>query len=280
MSTKISIITVNYNDNSGLQKTIKSVLNQSLRNFEFIIIDGNSNDGSKEFLQQNTDQSIRWVSEPDRGIYHAMNKGIKMATGQYLLFLNSGDILFDNEVIKQVDIKIDGTYGIYYGDIIFAEHKQQKKVVFPDTLSFTFFFKQSLSHQASFIKKTLFDEIFPYNEDFKIVSDWEFFIYAICKKNVSYKHLNILTTIYDGNGISSNSDNLKLMYQERKISLLKHFPAFIADYTQIAELEHKRVKQFFYIKEHPVAWKVLKAFIKLILLFIPKKHFTKPQNPD
>ncbi|MBB5635651.1 glycosyltransferase involved in cell wall biosynthesis [Pedobacter cryoconitis] len=271
MDTKISIITVNYNDNSGLQKTVNSVLNQSLRNFEFIIIDGNSSDGSKEFLQQNRDHSIRWISEPDRGIYHAMNKGIQMATGKYLLFLNSGDVLFDNEVIKQVDHEIDGTYGIYYCDIIFDEPKQKKKVVFPDTLSFTFFFKQSLSHQATFIKRKLFDEIFLYNEDFKIVSDWEFFIYAICKQNVPYKHLDILTTIYDGNGISSNSENLKMMYQERNISLMKHFPTFISDYTQISELEHKRVKQFFFIKEHPFAWKILKICIKTILFFIQRK---------
>ncbi|WP_052496577.1 glycosyltransferase family 2 protein [Pedobacter lusitanus] len=160
MSIKLSIITVNYNDSAGLQKTINSVLNQSLQNFEFIIIDGNSNDGSKELLQQNSEPSIRWISEPDNGIYHAMNKGTRMATGEYLLFLNSGDILFDTEVIKQVDQEIDGTYGIYYGDIIFEEPEQQKKIVFPDKLSFTFFYKQSLSHQASFIKKALFDELF------------------------------------------------------------------------------------------------------------------------
>ncbi|WP_052496578.1 glycosyltransferase family protein [Pedobacter lusitanus] len=86
---------------------------------------------------------------------------------------------------------------------------------------------------------------FFYNEDFKIVSDWEFFTYAICKQNITYKHLNILVTIYDGNGISSNADNLKLMYQEREISLRRYFPAFKDDYTQIGELEHKRVKQFF-----------------------------------
>jgi glycosyltransferase involved in cell wall biosynthesis len=97
----LSIITINYNNLSGLEKTIQSVLNQTLKNFEFIIIDGGSTDGSKEYNQEKNEFIDCWVSESDNGIYHAMNKGIKMAKGEYCLFLNSGDYLVDSEVSKK-----------------------------------------------------------------------------------------------------------------------------------------------------------------------------------
>ncbi|WP_158796533.1 glycosyltransferase family 2 protein [Pedobacter sp. L105] len=278
MNDKVSIITINYNNKTGLQKTINSVFEQSSTNFEFIVVDGNSTDGSKELLALHSDQFTKWVSEPDSGIYNAMNKGISLSTGDYLLFLNSGDYLAGKDVIEKVIGMIDGSYGIYYGDIIFEELKQKKKVVFPEQLTFNFFFAANLSHQASFIKRKLFDELFYYNEKFKIASDWEFFIYAICKQNVPYKHLPLLTTIYDGTGLSSNAVNYEVMYQERRISLQKYFPAFVEDYTQISQFQDRRVKQLLFIKKHSVAWKVLKALIKGILLFLPK--MTVPEEED
>lgn len=271
MNLQLSIITVNYNDKQGLENTINSVLGQTANAFEFIIVDGNSTDGSKELLQSENYDFTHVISEPDNGIYQAMNKGIRLAKGDYLLFLNSGDCLADIHVIETLKHQIEGNYDIYYGDIIFDDHIQKKKVEFPETLTFNFFFTNNISHQASFIKRTLFDEIFFYNENFKIVSDWEFFVCAICKYNVTYKHLDLVTTIYDGLGISSKPENNELDKQERKISMAKFFPAFIDDYHQISQLKQKRVQQFFSIKERPLAWKILKFFMKIILLFIPKK---------
>ena len=271
MSDKISIITVNFNNKAGLQKTISSVINQVFKPIEFILIDGDSTDGSKELLQDNQNHFTYWTSEPDHGIYHAMNKGIKIATGDYLLFLNSGDCLADEQVLEKISRKIDGTYDIYYGDIIFERIKKSTKVIFPEKLTFNFFVTDNLSHQATFIKKMLFDKFFYYNENFKIASDWEFMIYAICKRNVSYQHLDLLVTVYDGTGLSSNSDNYKMLYEERSISMNKYFPAFITDYEQLSELENKRIKQVLELKKHPLAWKILKACIKAIFLFRPKK---------
>lgn len=271
MNYKISIITINYNNRSGLQKTINSVFEQTFKNYEFIIVDGNSSDGSKEILSLNTEKITSWVSEDDSGIYNAMNKGIRMSQGDYLLFLNSGDCLAGKDVLDEVNQAIDSNYGIYYGDIIFEDAKRKKKIVFPEHLTFSFFFTDSLSHQASFIKRTLFDELFYYNEELKIVSDWEFFVYAICKQNVSYKHLDILTTVYDGTGLSSDTSNYKMMYKEKGESLKKHFPAFVSDYEQISLLKDKRISQLLYIKQHTFAWKLLKISMKMLLLFLPKR---------
>jgi len=266
----ISIVTVNYNNIAGLEKTIKSVLSQSSANIEFIVIDGGSSDGSAELLKKNTNKLNYWVSEPDHGIYHAMNKGIKIATGDYILFLNSGDSLYKNDVITlALELMTEGL-DIYYGDIIYDEIQTQKKRSFPDILNFAFFFEQNISHQASFIKKKLFDSMWTYNEEFKIVSDWEFFTYAICKHGASYKHLNLIITNYDATGISSNLDNQYLMNLERQKSLKKHFSEFVDDYIYLSKLRDKKTEQFIHIKSHPVAYKFLKACINVILLFLPK----------
>src|SRR4051812_11860469 len=115
MSKKISIITINYNDKEGLRSTIDSVITQSFRDFEFLVIDGNSSDGGKEVLEEYKSHIDYCVSEPDTGVYNAMNKGIRAATGDYLLFLNSGDVLYNNDILARVDMEIRNDFGIYYG---------------------------------------------------------------------------------------------------------------------------------------------------------------------
>lgn len=266
---KISIITVNYNNAGGLQTTLTSVFEQNFKHFEFIVIDGDSTDRSKTILRAHDDQIDYWLSEPDGGIYEAMNKGIRIATGEFLLFLNSGDAFYNSEVIGKIHIQLSRKYDIYYGDIIYDEIYQQKPLIFPDILTFGFFYEYSISHQAAFIRRTLFSEIFFYNEQLKIVSDWEFFIYAICKCNVPYQHIKMLVTTYDATGISSNQENHVLVKNERTLSLNKYFPAFVADYSHLPELKQKQWKQFFHIKQYPVAWKIMKALMKIILVFIP-----------
>lgn len=268
---KISIITVNYNDKSGLKKTIDSVINQSFKDFEFIVIDGGSTDGSKELLKENSALITYWSSEPDSGIYHAMNKGVRIATGNYLLFLNSGDCLYNNDVLEKANLEIDNKYAIYYADIIYDEIVRQTKRSFPEYLTFGFFYEKNLSHQATFIQRNLFEQLFYYNEDYKIASDWELFIYAICKENVSYKHLNFVLTNYDATGISSDTNNHKLMYQEREATLKKYFPAFIRDAALLPELQQKRVKQFLFIKKHKTAWRIIKICMSIIQFFLPRQ---------
>ncbi len=266
----ISIITVNYNNATGLKKTIESVLQQTSKNFEFIIIDGGSTDESKAIIKQYGDGLDYWVSEPDHGIYHAMNKGIRKATGNYLLFLNSGDCLYDKEVFEKLNVLLNDSYDIYYGDIIYDEITRQSKRTFPDQLNFSFFLEHNLSHQASFIRKNLFDQYFYYDEDFKIVSDWAFFIYVICKQNASYKHLDLVITTYDATGLSSDLSNHKVMHTERAKVIERDFPLFIQDYQTLSLLKSKRTLQFLYIKKHKIAWQILKILMRLILIFLPK----------
>jgi glycosyltransferase involved in cell wall biosynthesis len=267
---RFSIITINYNDKLGLQKTIESVINQTYTGIEFIVVDGDSSDGSKEVIEEYSTNVTQWVSEKDNGIYHAMNKGIKMATGDYLLFLNSGDILIDNEVVKTVSNEMKDNKDLYYGDIHFKRKDKTTKETFPQKLTFDFFYYNNLSHQATFIKRTLFDDLFLYNESYKIAADWEFFIFAICKANVSYRHLPIYITLYDGTGISSNEKNKEIITKEREMTINKYFPAFKDDYALISLFREKRMRHFLTIKNNPIAWRILKSFMSILLVFIPK----------
>lgn len=268
---KLSIITINYNDIIGLKKTYNSIVNQKNKNFEYIIIDGGSTDGSKEFIENNSSNIDYYISESDNGIYNAMNKGILAAKGEFVLFMNSGDYLYDDFMIEKIHQKLDSEYDIIYGDTIFKEKEKESHIKYPSTLSFHFFTYNNLCHQATFIKRKLFDEIFFYNENFKIVSDWEFFIYSICIKNTSYKHIDDIICYYDFEGISSNEKSKELIKKETQEVMNKYFSAFITDYKNLDIINDKRVKNILYIKKFKYPWKLLKGFSNILLFFLPKQ---------
>lgn len=272
MEILVSIITVNYNNYPGLKKTVESVIRQSSKDFEFIVIDGNSTDGSKELITQYQEHLAYSVSEPDNGIYHAMNKGIEVAKGNYLLFLNSGDSLSNHATLETVRPYLTANYGIVYGNAAYVEGNERVVRTYPSELSFQFFWEHNLSHQASFIRRSLFKELFLYNENYQIASDWEFFVYAICKKDIPYLHIDQTICDYDTTGISSMLNNHKVMHEERTQTLRKHFPLFISDYEKFALYNATAGKRFAKIKDHPLAFKILKALMKLILFFLPKSR--------
>ena len=144
--------------------------------------------------------------------------------------MNSGDWFYSSNVISDVEKIIDGSVDIYYGNAVFKFEKKDKIVEYDERISFEFFTHNNFCHQATFIKKKLFNDIFYYNEDLKIVSDWEFFICAICIKNASHKHINLIISNYDLNGISSSPEFIELKLKEREYVFNRHFPMFIEDY--------------------------------------------------
>ncbi|PST84877.1 glycosyltransferase [Pedobacter yulinensis] len=267
---KISVITVNYNNCEGLRRTMASVQEQTYANLEYIVIDGGSTDGSAEAIPQSDPQPHYWVSEQDAGIYQAMNKGIRASHGKYLLFLNSGDVFHRPDVVEKAVAEMSEGLDIYYGDALYDHHGQPETRIYPDRLDFDFFYVQNLSHQATFIARSLFDRISFYNESYRIVSDWEFFSVAICKHQASYRHLAWLITIYDVNGISSDQENYPTMNAERDAVFERHFQSFASNYSYLQTLKFKKLEQFLYIKTYPFSYKVLKAFMNFILLFLPR----------
>ena len=253
--SKLSIITINYNDKIGLKKTIESVVNQSYKDYEFIVIDGGSTDGSKELISEYQNKIAYWVSEKDNGVFHAMNKGIRIATGDFVIFMNGGDRFNSNSVLEEIVPEFDSQFDIYYGNNYKESPTSKRLKTYPEKLNFSFFYSSSINHQSTFIRKSLFENHFYYNENFKIASDWEFFAYVICHKNVAYKYLNKTIAVYDFTGISSNPNFSELFLKEKLQSIQKYFPAFIEDYKEVSELNSKRFLQFQYIKKHKIAWK-------------------------
>lgn len=229
---KISIITINLNNATGLLKTVKSVLNQSYSGYEYLIIDGGSTDKSVQIIQEYAHKVNYWISETDKGIYNAMNKGIKRSTGEYLLFLNSGDFLLNDQVLNNMESFLS-TSDLVYGNLLVSHENNLSDHLFPSKLTFKYFLKHSLPHPCTFIKNTLFEKVGLYNEQLKIVADWEFFIKSVCTFNCSYKYIDRTISVIDIAGISRNIENKNLIAKEIENVLNLNFPAFIDDYKSM-----------------------------------------------
>ena len=237
----LSIITVNLNNLTGLQKTMQSVFEQTFTNYEYIIIDGGSTDGSKEWIAQHADKLAYWVSEKDGGVFNAQNKGIVKSKGEYLLFLNSGDYFYTVEAIGAL-IQNSNNIDIIYGNIMVDEGSRSWIKSYPEELSFMDFLEDTLPHPASLIKSNLFKKLGLYNEHNKIVSDWEFFMKAICLHNANYKYVNEVITIFNTVGISSLLSNANLIQKEKDYVLSNFYKAFLNDYKQYAECKKELLK--------------------------------------
>lgn len=225
---KIAIITINFNNAEGLKKTMDSVFSQTSKEFEFIIIDGGSSDGSKALIENNKDKITYWVSEKDEGIYHAQNKGLLKSTADYCLFLNSGDILANEMVISHFISELHDT-DIVYGDLI-TEDKVGKQTALssPDKLDVYHLMISTLWHPTAFIKRELFQKFGLYDQKLKVTGDYEFFIRVILKYNASTKHIKIPVCIFDLKGISNSTELTLLQTKERKLSWEANFsPAII-----------------------------------------------------
>lgn len=238
-----SIITINYNNKIGLEKTIKSVIDQTFHNYEFIIIDGGSNDGSSDIIKKYADHITYWVSEPDNGRYNAMNKGIKQATGQYLNFMNSGDTYHSQSVLEDI-AKMNLTEDIITGGF-FNKEKKEKHIIKPQDVTLLTMLKETFNHQATFFKRELFQNKL-YDEKYIIQSDAKFNLQSIIYDNCSVKIIDYIIADYDFNGISSN---LQMVYQERNQLLEELFP--------------KRILKDYYLMYTPAEVPIIKLLPQL-----------------
>lgn len=208
---KLSIITINYNNAAGLKKTLDSVAAQTYTDFEHIIVDGASTDGSVDEIIAYSQSpianrhKITWISEQDTGIYNAMNKGVRMASGEYILMLNSGDYLVDEHVIENVIPLLDGT-DIIQGNTIsmIDEQMQINRGYGKSDISFIDVYNGHFLHQAMFAKRILFDQYGYFDENYKIGGDTVFFLKTLGLGNASFVYRDINIAYFDVDGISAN----------------------------------------------------------------------------
>ena len=241
---RVSIITVNRNNAAGLAKTLDSVRIQTFRDFEHIVIDGGSTDGSVDEIRAREDGLVYWVSEPDAGIYNAMNKGLRRARGEYVQFLNSGDWLYDPQVLERVFPNPPFGEDLLYGDYwMYVSPEISWVIRTPDCLALSQFHGKSiLCHQATFYRRALFDELGLYNEKNQLVSDWEFNIRALLA-NKTARHLPYPLVGYQRGGRSVAEADLSLAEQAAIFKQL--IPdAVRGDYErlQFLEKEYRRLK--------------------------------------
>jgi glycosyltransferase involved in cell wall biosynthesis len=235
----VSVITINLNNAKGLQKTIASVQSQSYKHIEYLIIDGASTDGSLDVVASFESNNLHLLSKKDTGIYNAMNKGIALAKGEYLLFLNSGDTFYNQNSLEKL-VLASNQIDLVYGNIIVAYPTQSIVKQYPQELTFGYFINDSLPHPATLIRKSLFTQLGMYNEQNKIVSDWEFMMNAICLHKCSYKYLPETISVFDVNGLSSNPNYKVLQQKERLAALNRHYKLFLPDYQQ-ASISQKQL---------------------------------------
>lgn len=220
----LSVITINYNDARGLKKTMDSVVNQTWKGFEYLVIDGGSADESPALIEAYKPNIDYSVSEKDKGIYNAMNKGIKAARGKYLLFLNSGDYLVDNAVFENVFSSFTADTDFICGHLYYEDSGKPVVKEHPEQMTFSYLISKTVYHPSTFIKRTLFEKYGLYNENNKIVSDWEFFFKVLGLNGASYQKLHRTITHFDMNGISSvHGDKVS----EEKLQVFKNYLPYV-----------------------------------------------------
>ena len=222
MQQTISIITINYNNAGGLERTLNSVFNQTHLPTELIIIDGGSIDESVNIIKGYPDKISYWVSEPDRGIYSAQNKGLARAGSDYVLFLNSGDTLLNEDILQNVSLYL-GKADIIYGDLQIKETTKSWVKKYNEKITFGYFLGDTLPHQGSFIRRSIFDKTGFLDETLEICSDWKLFLEAVCRYNASTYYLDFIVSEYDYSGVSSNKENSNKIDCEKQSVLKKNF---------------------------------------------------------
>ena len=219
---KISIITVCYNAQNTLERTIESVFSQTYKNIEYIVVDGASTDNTISILQKYNDK-LRFISEPDDGLYDAMNKGIGLAEGDYVMFLNADDKFFDSNVVekfakfceeKQTDLVYGNLAFLNNGNISIQRHKRLNKI---------YLIKNTPQQPATFYKKTSFDKAGFFDVQFKIVADQEWFLRAFLKYHISSFWLDETVTLFSTEGLSNSAAHEQKHEKERKKMFSMYF---------------------------------------------------------
>lgn len=220
---KFSIITVCLNEFDTIRKTCESICSQTFYDFEWIVIDGQSTDGTLDVLAEFNDRINVLISEPDKGPYDAMNKGIRRAKGEYLLFLNAGDYLAKHHVLDLVSKA--PMFDLIFGDLrCLSVNGDEFVKVIPDVLPKYYLLKKMIPHQASFIRRTLFDKYGAYDTSFKIAADYDLFVRLLYMHRVSYAHIPQEIAVFNTGGLSSRADQRYLRKKENHMIRKKYFP--------------------------------------------------------
>ncbi len=266
---KISVITVNYNNATGLERTIDSVIQQTYDDMEFIVIDGGSTDDSPAIIKKHEDHITKWLSEADDGVYNAMNKAIDLATGAYILFLNSGDHFSDQDVLQKNEQHFENT-----DLLIFDIHVWGQGLDFikqhPIKLHFHTYFGILLlirRHSSNGLCSHTWGK---YDESLKIVSDWKFFM-KVLYHGATYKTVHQVLTRYYLDGMSATAQGTFTRREEREQILKDEYPMFYSDYKKLEILDSNRFKMLADLENSKTTKKLNSLWLRVLLRLFRNK---------
>lgn len=219
---KFSIITVCLNEGEAIRDTCESIVTQTNRDFEWIVIDGGSTDGTLKILEDYEETINFLMSESDHGIYDAMNKGLRRAEGEYVIFMNAGDCFAGLDVLARVSAFFGSD--MLVGNLFLNENGQVYKS--PDHISKNYLLQNMLPHQAAFFKRSLFDKFGHFDTSYHIAGDYEMFARLLQSNEVSYRHIQEKIAIFEGGGISANVKHRSLRKLENHRVRWRYFPVY------------------------------------------------------
>lgn len=239
---KVSVVTVSYNSSKTIKRTIESVLHQSYENLEYIIVDGASKDGTMTIIGEYvTKYGIKVLSEPDDGLYDAMNKATDLATGDYILFMNSGDIFADDDVIADMEEVLEEKHDLVYGNVIRIKPKGNviEKYYGKHKIMSLLLQGKMMCHQSIFTRTDIMRQ-YGFNLEYSITADYDFIMRLMHdKRNLVYVDRTV-SVVDNIEGISSSQENLNVMRQQDDYSLKANFPGWYMIVTPI-----KKIKRLF-----------------------------------
>ncbi|MEN9883349.1 MAG: hypothetical protein RLZZ420_566 [Bacteroidota bacterium] len=240
----ISVITINLNNLDGLKNTVVSVLSQTFQSFEYIVVDGDSDDGSIDYLTSLGPSLSCLIAEKDNGIYDAMNKGISCAQGQYILFLNSGDCFYEANSLNSI-AKYCGQAAIVYGNMAVVENGMMRIQKYPKHLNAHYFLFDTIPHPSTIIRTDLFSQFGKYHTKYSIVSDWAFFLDTIIGGKVSYQYIDNTVSVFNLQGISSQPGSHRVIRKEMDDYLSTQYTLYYVYYKVMWFMKYypKRVMQ-------------------------------------
>lgn len=257
---KLSIITINYNDREGLRRTLQSVAAQTCTDFEYIVIDGGSTDGSVDVIKEYAPYITYWVSEPDKGIYNAMNKGVAKAHGDFCQFLNSGDWLYSDDVVSEMLEFLTSNVDIVLGQTWSAPENGKSSELFKNLPMNHLIYRllvHTLPHQSAFIRRSLLVE-YPYDESLRLVSDWKFYLEVYLKESPRISYCNKKVALFDTTGVSSTNPSLLEDERRKVLDELMRPSELMAYYNDVPE------KVYCYFGEVPHSYR-FKNFLAWII---------------
>lgn len=239
-NTRISIITVSYNTVKTIEQTINSVVNQTYSNIEYIIIDGGSTDGTVDIIKKYEDKIIYWVSEPDKGIYDAMNKGIDVSSGDYIYFLGADDCLVDVDVIRAISSFLNEESDLLSAPVWIVDEKSRLEILSQRSINKGDLLRgKMIPHQGVFVKGKIMRQ-YKFDCRYKIAADYDFIMKCL-KNDKKILYIEKPVAYFSMSGMSSNNEKLR-EYEYRKIITLHNISK-----SEVSKMKYQYLKNILYM---------------------------------